>query len=85
MPKMFQDDKSKIFVPYDDKDESNVVKNLMEEYTNLIEKEKYIDEPKLKKKKYFDEPKLKNLDPEYMVKLTNIGKDETFKNIIKMK
>ena len=79
MPKMFQNDKSKIFIPYGNNYESNVVKKLMEEYTNLIEKEKYIDGPKLKKKKYFDEPILKKLDPEYMVKLANIGKDETFK------
>ena len=71
MPKMLQDDKSKIFIPYDNKYESNVVKNLTEKYTNLIEKEKYIDEPKLKK-----------LDPEYMVELTNIGKDGTFKKIL---
>ena len=33
----------------------------------------------IKKKKYFEEPTLKKLDPEYMVKLANIGKDETFK------
>ena len=79
MPKMFQNDKSKIFIPYGNNYESNVVKKLMEEYTNLIEKEKYIDGPKFKKKKYFDEPILKKLDPEYMVKLANIGKDETFK------
>ena len=50
MPKMFQDDESKIFIPYDNKYESNVVKKLTEQYTNLIEKEKYIDEPKFKKK-----------------------------------
>ena len=83
MPKMFQDDKSKIFIPYDNKYESNVVKKLTEEYTNLIEKEKYIDEPKLKKEKYFDEPNLKKLDPEYMVELANIGKDGTFKKYYK--
>ena len=38
MPKMFQDDKSKIFIPYDNKYESNNVKKLKEEYTNLIKK-----------------------------------------------
>ena len=43
---MIPDDKSKIFIPYDNKYKSSVVKELMEEYTNLIEKEKYIDEPK---------------------------------------
>ena len=48
MPKMFQDDKSEIFIPYDNKYESNIVKKLTEEYTNLMEKEKYIDKPKLK-------------------------------------
>ena len=53
MPKMFQDDKSKIFVPYDNKYASNVVKKLTEEYTNLIQKEKYADEPKLKKKEIY--------------------------------
>ena len=74
MPKMFQDD---------NKYESNVVKQLTEEYTNLIKKEKHIDEPKLKKKKYFEEPTLKKLDPEYMVKLANIGKDGTFKKYYK--
>ena len=79
MPKMFQDDKSKIFIPYDNKYASNVVKKLTEEYTNLIQKEKYAHEPKLKKKKYIEEPTLKKLDPKYMVKLANIGKDETFK------
>ena len=42
-----------IFIPYDNKYESNVVKKLMEEYTNLIKKEKHTDEPKLKKKKIF--------------------------------
>ena len=42
MPKIFHN-------KYDNKYESNVVKKLTEEYTNLIEKEKYIDEPKLKK------------------------------------
>ena len=83
MPKMFQDDQSKIFIPYDNKYESNLVKKLTEEYTNLIVKEKCIDEPKLQKEKYFDEPNLKKLDPEYMVALANIGKDGTFKKYYK--
>ena len=36
-----------------------------------------------KKKELFDDPKLKKLDPEYMVELTNIGKDGTFKKYYK--
>ena len=40
MPKMFQDDKSKTFIPYDNKYKSNVVKKLTEENTNLIKKRK---------------------------------------------
>ena len=83
MPKMIQDDKSKIFSPYDYNYESNIVKKSTEEYTNLIEKEKYIGDIKLKIYIYFDGPKLKKLDPEYMVKLANIGKDETFKKYYK--
>ena len=38
MPKMFQDDKSKIFILYDNKYESNVNK-LTEEYTKMKQKE----------------------------------------------
>ena len=82
MPKMFQDDKSKIFIPYDNKYESNNVKKLKEEYTNLIKK-KNILMSQLKKKKYFEEPTLKKLDPEYMVNIANIGKDGTFKKYYK--
>ena len=47
---MIQDDKSKIFILNDYNYESNIVKKLTEEYTNLIEKEKYIGDTKLKKK-----------------------------------
>ena len=32
MPKMFQDDENKFFIPYDNKYESHVVKKLTEEY-----------------------------------------------------
>ena len=69
MPKIFQDDKNKIFPPFDDDYRSGNIEKLMEEYTTPIKKEKYIRDKELKKVNttFISNKKVKKLNPEYIM------------------
>ena len=71
MPKMFQDDENKIFLPFDDHYESDNIEKLMEEYTTPIKKEKYTRDKELKKLNttFISNKKVKKLNPKYMMEI----------------
>ena len=89
MPKLFQDDENKYFLPFDDDYGSDNIEKLMEEYTTSIKKRKRdienIRDKELKKLNttFISNKKVKKLYLEYIAEIVKTNGNETTKKFYK--